>query len=124
MKKIFPLIIALFSVAMISSCMSEEEKTFDESLLYGKWNSGTLYYKYLSDHSGATWDVADDISEEEALMFTWTLVSDELTHIYVTEVSASTKASIPKVYTVITLTESTLMYEDDYGNLYTFTKVI
>lgn len=47
-----------------------------------------------------------------------------MTHIYVTELSADgTKASVPKVYTVTTLTANTLVYEDDYGVTYTFSKV-
>lgn len=123
MKKIFSWLMLLLPLLMLSSCAEEEEAFYDENFLYGKWESGTLYYKYMSDHTGATWDLADDITEEEAMQFTWTLVKDELTHIYVTELSTSTKASIPKVYTVVTLTEDRLVYEDDYGKMYSFTKI-
>ncbi len=126
MKKVLILIVAaLASMALISSCSfldNTEDAGFEESFLYGKWQSGSLFYKYASDHTGATWDTADDVREEEAMNFTWTLVNAEFTHIYVTEVNA-TKASIPKVYTVTTLTPSKLVYEDDYGVEWVFSKV-
>lgn len=126
MKKIFGLLASLAVLAvMVSSCSKMgDDVSFDETFLYGKWQSGTLFYKYASDHSGKTWDVADDVTEEEAMNFTWELVNAEFTHIYVTELSADgTKASIPKVYTVTTLTATSLIYEDDYGKTYSFSKV-
>ena len=127
MKKIFALLAcALLAVLFVSSCtkLSGDDASFKESFLYGKWQSGTLFYKYASDYTGRTWDTSDDVTEEEGTRFTWELVNAELTHIYVTELGADgTKASIPKVYTVTTLTETTLIYEDDYGVTYTFSKV-
>ncbi|MBO7204149.1 MAG: hypothetical protein IIY14_04455 [Bacteroidales bacterium] len=127
MKKIFALVLgAVLAVVMVSSCskLIGGEASFEESFLYGKWQSGTLFYKYASDYTGRTWDTSDDVTEEEGTRFTWQLVNAELTHIYVTELSADgTKASVPKVYTVTTLTANTLVYEDDYGVTYTFSKV-
>jgi hypothetical protein len=95
------------------------EESFDESLLVGKWQSGTLYYKYLAGGTGSTWDTADDVSEAEAQAFSWTLVKSELTHIHVLEIGGS----VPKVYTVTELTSSSLKYEDDFGVKFSFTKV-
>ncbi len=125
MKKIFFLFLsALVFMTSVNSCsfLLDNEAGFEESFLYGKWQSGSLYYKYASDHTGATWDTADDVTEDEAMHFTWTLVNAEFTHIYVTEINA-TKASIPKVYTVTTLTSNKLIYEDDYGTEWVFSKV-
>jgi hypothetical protein len=93
--------------------------SFDESLLPGKWQSGTLYYKYLADGTGGTWDTADDVTEAEAQAFTWTLVKSELTHIHILE----TGGSVPKVYTVTELTETSLKYHDDFGASFSFTKI-
>lgn len=124
MKKVVSIVILLASLIAVSSCIATyDDLSFDETLLYGKWQSHTLFYNYKSDHTGTTWDTADDITEAEAKKFTWTLIKDELTHIYVTEITAFTKASIPKVYTVITLTADKLVYEDDYGKIFSFAKV-
>lgn len=124
MKKLVSILILLASLIAVSSCIdTEDDPAFDETLLYGKWQSRTLFYNYKSDHTGTTWDTADDVTEVEAKKFTWRLVKDELTHIYVTEITASTKASIPKVYTVVTLTADKLVYEDDYGKVFSFAKV-
>ena len=101
----------------LASCQKEEE--FDETLLIGKWKSGTLYEKYLSDHTGFTWDTKEDVSESEAQSFTWKLEKSTLTQIHIMEVGGN----VPKVYTVTKLTSTTLSYEDDYGKSYTFTKV-
>lgn len=107
------------TTGLIVSCIEDLPTTFDENLLYGKWQSGTLFYKYISDGSGTTWDTADDVQEAEGQAFTWTLVEAELTHIYVLEIGGS----VPKVYTVTKLTATSLVYEDDYGTSYSFTKV-
>ena len=120
MKKIvYLLALVLFTSIATTSCIDVSTETFDETLLYGKWQSGTLYYKYLSDGSGTTWDTADDVTEEEAQSFTWTLEASTLTHIYILEIGGT----VPKVYTVTKLTSTTLTYEDDFGTSYTFTKV-
>lgn len=108
------MVITLFAV----SC-TEEPVTYDQTLLTGKWKSGTLYYKYLANGTGGTWDTADDVTEAEAQPFTWTLVEDLLTHIHILQVGGS----VPKIYTVIELTSTTLKYKDDFGVTSTFTKV-
>jgi hypothetical protein len=108
-------VISLFTV----SCEPDTQVSFDQSLLTGKWKSGTLFYKYLADGTGGTWDTADDVTEAEAQAFTWTLVADQLTHIHIMEIGGS----VPKVYTVTELTESSLKYHDDFGVNFAFTKV-
>src|SRR5512133_2568504 len=107
-------VITLFAV----SC-TEEPTTFDQTLLTGKWQSGTLFYKYLANGTGGTWDTADDVTEAEAQAFTWTLVEDLLTHIHILEVGGS----VPKIYTVTELTSTSLKYKDDFGVTFSFTKV-
>jgi len=106
-----------FLALMMVSC--EEETHFDEELIYGKWKSGTLYYRYFSGGTGYTWDTGDDVGEDEAQNFTWTLVKSELTHIHILEIGGK----VPKVYTVKELTASRLRYEDDFGKSHAFTRV-
>jgi hypothetical protein len=101
------------------SCEPIEEEFFEETFLIGKWQSGTLFYKYLGGGTGATWDTADDVTEEEAQEFTWTLVNAELTHIHILEIGGS----VPKVYTLTELTSTSLKYHDDFGVEFSFTKV-
>lgn len=118
MKRILFITIAvLLSSALFNSCTKEYE--FDETLLYGKWKQGTLYYKYLSDHTGATWDTSDDVTEEEAQAFTWTLVNSELMQIHIMEIGGE---KIPKSYNVTELTSTSLKYNDSFSS-YSFLKV-
>ena len=109
-----------FTVLMGACTLTpEDETTYDETLLFGKWKSGTLYYKYMSDGSGKTWDTADDVTEAEAQSFTWTLVHSELTHIHIMQMGTT----VPKVYTVTELTATTLKYKDSFNVSHSFTKV-
>lgn len=101
----------------VSSC--ETEDLFDEALLYGKWKSGTLFYRYSSDGTGYTWDEGDDVSEAEAQNFTWTLRSSTLTQIHIMEIGGT----VPKIYTVTELTETSLKYKDSFNKTYSFVKV-
>ena len=117
-KSLFYLSMCLVLAILAVSCETEPI-SFDESLLIGKWQSGTLFYKYLADGSGGTWDTFDDVTEEEAQDFTWTLVNEDLTHIHILEIGGT----VPKVYTVTELTATSLNYHDDFGVNWAFTKV-
>jgi hypothetical protein len=119
MKKIIVSLMVCFSFSILLNSCTDEETSFDETLLIGKWVSGTIFYKYANDNTGKTWDTSDDVTEAEAQSFNWTLVQSELTHIHILEVGGS----VPKVYTVTELTASTLKYQDDFGKSYSFTKV-
>ncbi len=101
---------------------------FDEALVLGKWITGsTVYYKYLANHTGGTWDTSDDVSEAEAQKYTWSLEGDRLTQIHLISVrkvrGSAVRRNVPKVYTVTELTSSTLKYKDGFGNSTSFTKV-
>lgn len=116
-KTLLYLSISMFFAILAVSCETEPV-SFNESLLIGKWQSGTLFYKYLADGSGGTWDTSDDVSEEEAQAFTWTLINADLTQNHILEIGGT----VPKVYTVTELTATTLKYHDDFDS-YSFTKV-
>ena len=119
-----PLLVAAIAVAtfLVSSCnLFFDNPTFDESLLVGKWVSGTEYYRYYSDGNGATWDTSDDVNEEEAQLFEWEFDSEtnKLTHFHKMEMGGV----VPKYYTVTGLDDSCLKYKDNYGQLFVFYRV-
>lgn len=117
MKRIlFILSAILLASVLFHSCDIEEE--FNENLLIGKWKSGTLYYKYFDDHTGYTWDTSDDVNEDEAQPFEWTLVKTELQQIHL----MVSGGKVPKYYTVVELTTTTLRYKDSFGKRFSFTK--
>jgi len=127
MKRIrFYLVTVVLLTALFTAC-EEEEQSFEESLLIGKWKleragdapGEHLYERYNADGSGKTWDVADDVQESEAQLFTWTLEKSDLTQIHIMEIGGS----VPKYYTVTELTSSSLRYKDDFGKSFSFTKV-
>jgi hypothetical protein len=120
MKKSIICLVAFLSISLSFNSCSKDEVSFDETLLIGKWQEGTLFEKYLSDGTGSTWDTKDDVTEAEAQKFTWTLVKADLTQIYIME-SSNTK--VPKYYTVTALTSTSLKYKDDFGVTHSFTKV-
>jgi hypothetical protein len=111
--------IIISSVVFSCTEILVEEEILNKSFLLGKWRSGTLFYKYLEDGSGGTWDTGDDVQESEAQEFTWTLVDTELTQIHVLE----TGGTVPKVYDITELTSTTLKYQDDFGKQFSFVKV-
>lgn len=123
MKKtlFFSNICLLLVVCMFSSCTTNNDN-LDEALLIGKWQFGTLYETYSSDHTYTTWDTADDVTEAEARKGEWRLEKSTLTQIHIMEMTG--EGTIPKVYAVLVLDATTLVYEDDYGNKKTFTKVL
>jgi hypothetical protein len=119
MKKPFLYLTLYIVISILTISCEPAAESFDSSLLPGKWQSGTLFYKYLADGNGSTWDTADDVTEAEAQLFTWTLIEAELTHIHILEMGGS----VPKVYTVTELTATSLKYKDDFGVTFSFTKV-
>ncbi len=119
MKRIWYILASVLLVSMLLySCQKDDNTSYDETLLYGKWQSGTLYYKYLSDHTGSTWDTKDDVHEDEAQPFTWQLVNSELRQTHPGDMGQV----VLKYYTITELTSKTLKYKDSY-NSYSFTKV-
>ncbi len=118
MKKILnSLFSAILITALFVSCQ-KDDVSFDESLLIGKWRSGTEYYRYDSNYKGVTWDTSDDVTEEEGQKFEWELVKADLTHIHIMEIGGK----VPKYYTVTELTATTLKYKDDLGKHFSFVK--
>jgi hypothetical protein len=116
MKKTLRYLVVFTAIILFTVSCSKLTNTYDKALLTGKWKSETLYYKYLADGTGGTWDTKDNVTEEEAQAFTWTLVGDLLTQIHFGKL-------VPKAYTITELTETSLKYHDSFGVNVTFTKV-
>ena len=130
MKRPWFICAILFLAIGLCSCGGGGDTNFNESLIYGKWQEGSVFEHYYDSDidydlpsgetvqvNGTTWDEADDVSEDEAQAFRWTLSGATLTHIHV-----GTYSDVPKVYTVTTLTSSSLCYEDAYGTKHQFIK--
>lgn len=112
----------IITAALFSACGPTDDKEFDKALLTGKWQSDTLFEVYNADGTGYTWDEADDVKEDEAQRFTWTLEDgDQLTQIHIMEMTGT--GTITKKYTITSLTAKNLSYEDEYGKTHSFTKV-
>lgn len=121
MKKYVAIFVSMLALMFVNtSCQPESFNQYD---LVGVWenddNAGE-FWRYRSDLTGCTWDEGDDVTEEEAQEFTWTLVVNTLTQIHIIEIS---NTQIPKVYTVTELTSSSLVYEDYFGKSYYFSRV-
>ena len=114
MKKLY---IAIFTMLFIATSCTKTPN-FDVTLLYGSWASGTWHEKYISTGSGYWWDTADNVDESLAQTFTWTLEGDLLTLYKQHEVGGSVS---PELYTITTLTETTLIYEAN-GKTYSYKK--
>ena len=95
------------------------EAEFDEELLIGLWKEDELYYRYNEDGTAVTWDIADDVMEDEGTELEWTLENSIFTHYYKMEIGGM----IPKVFNMKVLELDTMKYEDDFGVSHTFAKV-
>lgn len=92
---------------------------FDADLLIGVWKENENYYRYNDNGTAVTWDLADDVMEDEGTYLEWTLENDVFTHFYEMEIGGT----IPKVFTMKVLELDFMEYEDDYGVNHKFNKV-
>ncbi|MDY5969563.1 MAG: hypothetical protein SPJ13_06080 [Bacteroidales bacterium] len=120
-----------FFVALGAVCMvacDPKGTDYSPSQLIGKWVrvengvQGTEYYRFDNGDpvlTGATWDTADDVNEDEAQPFEWTLEGNQLTIVHIMEMGGR----IPKAYTVTGLTASSLLFKDNYGQKFEYKRV-
>lgn len=90
--------------------------------LCGCWvrDGSQEYWNYNDDGTCITWDEADDLGQEESnLVFVWRLNDCRLTHIFHGQLG---NQSVPKVYTVKSISPKAMVWVDDYGTEYSFTK--
>ncbi|MBO4281941.1 MAG: hypothetical protein J5873_01935 [Bacteroidales bacterium] len=112
------ILIGMALSVLVVSCKDKEED-FDENLLVGKWVEGTEYYRYDDSHSGVTWDTGEDMSEEEALPFTWSLSGTRFVHYHIMEGGQI----VPQTYTMTKLSSTLLEYRDASGYNHHFSKL-
>ncbi|MFI3297696.1 MAG: hypothetical protein R3Y59_08740 [bacterium] len=124
MKKLrllgFAAVAALAVLFTMSSC-EDLITTFDETLLPGRWQEDTLFEVYNEDGTGYTWDTADDVSESEAQTFSWEIESGYFLIQY--HDMESSEATIPKTYTITSLSDTEFAYMDSYGTTHTFVRI-
>ena len=120
--------------AVVASCSLGTEPTFQESDLLGLWQEdGTeAFVRFTADKDstgvykyGCEWNEGEGVSESDLTKygngwFKWKLVKADLTEIHLMENGG---ADIPKVYTVRKLTDTELLYEDDFKNVHSFQKM-
>ena len=117
MKKSFLIVAAVLAVLLVGC--SQAKKSFDTSLIPGKWVTGTEYWVFETGGVGHTWNTADDVEEEEATQLTWSVTNDCLTITLIGEMGQQ----VPKVYTISELSKTTFRYGDAYGKVYNLTRV-
>lgn len=96
-----------------------EDVNYDTDLLIGLWQENSVFYRYNDDGSAVTWDVADDVLEEEGVQLTWTMNHNLFTHYYKMEIGGI----VPKTYNMKQLELDVLEYCDDYGVNHKFSRV-
>ncbi len=132
-RHVIPIMVAMAFLLASCGISTDNEKEIDPQQIYGKWQEGTLYERYYADSIeyvlqsgthikvvGTTWDEADDITEQEALPFNWTISQNNTllqSHILFNG------AVTPKTYTITELTADVFVYHDNYGVEHSFTKV-
>ena len=92
---------------------------FESDLLIGVWKEDELYYRYNEDGTAVTWDLSDDVMEDEGTKLDWTLDHNIFTHYYYMEIGGA----VPKIYNMKVLELDLMEYDDDYGVNHRFTKV-
>ena len=103
--------------------MTTESLPYSE-LIIGRWKSsdGGHYEVYNSDGTGKMWDPKDDIMEDEADTFEWSIEGNKLTLIVTIQGGQST---IPQYCNIITLNETTFVYNNEgWRAEYTLTRVM
>lgn len=117
MKKVSLLLIVAFFAALftVTSCKKDDDdnKNYTE-LIVGRWktNAEQPYYEvYYSNGTGKMWDTAEDVQEEDADTFDWTIDSNnKLTQIIHFQEG---QADLPQYCNIITLNETTFKYNND-----------
>ena len=124
--------------AVVASCSLGTEPTFQENDLLGLWKEDDTeaFVRFTSEKDstgvykfGYEWDEGDGVFESDRTnidskygngWFKWQLVKADLTEIHLMEYGG---AELPKVYTVRKLTDTELLYEDDFKNVHSFQKM-
>lgn len=85
-----------------------------QNLILGLWQSGEhVFYRFIEDGTGHTWDTKDDLSESEASPFQWKITkSDDLVLTYQLRI----RGFIPRMYQIDQLNEDIFQFHDPYSS--------
>lgn len=135
-KLIFYSIIAIIAIAM-TSCFTPNppEGAFAEADLLGLWQEENkeAFVRFTNESDdfgeykyGREWDESEDIFESDLKpygngWFKYKLIQSDLTEIHLMDNGG---AEIPKVYVVTKLTDTELHYQDDFGKITRFVKIV
>ncbi len=114
MRKLSLILLMLLAViTTFSSCKKDKEK-IDKGLIVGKWQStaGNYFEVYYSNGTGKMWDEDDDVYEDEADTFNWEFDSNNDSKFTQTIHFHSGAADLPQYCNIVTLDESSFVYNN------------
>ena len=85
----------------------------NKEMLVGLWqNEGHIFYRFNADGTGHTWDVADDLTEEEASDFNWEAYEEAImmTH------KLRLRGIVPRYYELDRINAFDLRFHDTYSS--------
>jgi hypothetical protein len=90
-----------------------------KSMIVGAWhNEGHLFYRFFEDGTGYTWDLAEDVSEKEALPFQWEAFDKAVMISH----KMRLKGIVPRYYLIDVINDYDFRFHDTY-NTYTLERV-
>ena len=117
MKKLSFVALLLLTVFMTScdGLGGGNGSNIDKSQIVGKWKTvdGNYFEVYYSDGTGKEWDLRDDVTEEEALKFTWEFdegAEDKFFKYYKMEIGG---AIVPQYCNILQLTSMKFKYNNE-----------
>ena len=117
-KSVLLLLVAAFIVTLFTvSCSKKKDEDNSKSyseLIVGRWKTDAAepYYEvYNSNGTGKMWDTAEDVQEDEADTFEWSIDANNMLTQNVH--FQGSQAVVPQYCNIITLTETTLKYNND-----------
>ena len=122
MKKLSFIALTLLAVLFVS-CGKEDDPeankpdtSIDKTQIYGKWMTAdsTYFEVYYSDGTGKTWDLKDDVQEEDAQLFTWEFdehSDDRFTQYHQMEIDGD--AVVPQSCIIMELTSEKFSYNNE-----------
>jgi hypothetical protein len=85
----------------------------NKEMLVGLWQKdGHIFYRFEPDGKGHTWDVDDDITEDEASPFNWEAFDGAIMMTYKLRI----RGIVPRYYELDQLSPFDLRFHDTYSN--------
>ena len=85
----------------------------NKEMLVGLWQKdGHVFYRFEPDGKGHTWDVDDDITEDEASPFCWEAYEEAIMMTYKLRI----RGIVPRYYELDQLSPFDLRFHDTYSN--------